>query len=228
MMKWLTVMLEKPWQAQGVIAVHAHTCIHDQQLKRNKTALYFLLAVIGVMFFLFVITLLQRSQSFDFQALAGEVWRPLTDTRMLWQNTLALVLASAALMVARFKAKAGNVEVAMTFFCFSALCSVLFIWGQLNIWRQLIEAGYHLTSNPANSYFYLLTGIHGLHIAVGVIVMFRVFWHFYRPATPQSLSNFIELCATYWHFMLLVWLGLFALLTSDSETFSTVAAWCGF
>ena len=228
MTKWLSAILEKPWQSEPSVTEHASTCFVDQQLTRNRTALHFLLAVISVVFFLFTVTLLQRSQAFDFQALAGEIWRPLSDKRLLWINTAALLLSSIMLSLASIKAKLHRKTQALVWVGLAAVCGVWFIVGQFTVWQQLSAAGYHLTSNPANSYFYLLTGIHGMHIAGGLIVLFRVFWHIYRPVTPQSLANFLSLCTTYWHFLFVVWLGLFALLTSDSETFATIAAMCGF
>jgi len=226
-MSWLSTLTEKPWLAQEATNGVPH-CIHDQQLKRTKTALYFMLAVIGVVFFLFTITLLQRSQSFDFQPLAGEIWRPLTDTQLLWQNTMMLFLASVMLFIANWQAKREHHNTAMVFVTLSTFFSLWFIHGQVAVWQHLLQQGYYLTSNPANSYFYVLTGLHVLHIAIGLLVMLRVFIHYFRPATPQSLRNFIQLTGIYWHYLLVIWLGLFALLTSDSETFATVAAWCGF
>jgi cytochrome c oxidase subunit 3 len=53
----------------------------------------------------------------------------------------------------------------------SALLGVLFIAGQLAAWRQLVHAGVYLPSTLQSGFFYILTGLHGLHIVGGVIAL---------------------------------------------------------
>jgi cytochrome c oxidase subunit 3 len=93
--------------------------------------------------------------------------------------------------------------------------AVLFLIGQVVAWRQLAAAGYVLADNPANSFFYMLTGLHGLHILGGIAVLgrTRLRAHAARRSSRPALRLGTELCATYWHFMLIVWLVLLALFT---------------
>jgi cytochrome c oxidase subunit 3 len=79
-------------------------------------------------------------------------------------------------------------------------------------WRQLDAAGYFVASNPANSFFYLLTAIHGLHVLGGLVALARATGKVWRTADPGRVRLSVELCAVYWHFLLVVWLALFALL----------------
>ena len=51
--------------------------------------------------------------------------------------------------------------------------ALAFLAGQLLAWRQLDAAGYFLASNPANSFFYLLTAVHGLHVLGGLVALAR-------------------------------------------------------
>ncbi len=92
--------------------------------------------------------------------------------------------------------------------------------GQLFAWRELAASGYLLASNPANSFFYLITGMHGLHILGGLVGA--------RPDDVQGMDGAIrpkgcalsvELCAMYWHFLLFVWLALFVLLAGWAADF---------
>jgi cytochrome c oxidase subunit 3 len=87
-----------------------------------------------------------------------------------------------------------------------------FLIGQLLAWQQLNAGGYYLASNPASTFFYLLTAVHGLHLLGGLIALGRTALRVRGGVDPDRLRLSLELCAMYWHFLLLVWLVLFALL----------------
>ncbi len=76
----------------------------------------------------------------------------------------------------------------------------------------MATSGIVVAGNPAASFFYLLTALHGLHIVGGLVALARTIR---RAATGEDDTAFrlsVDLCATYWHALLLVWLVLFALL----------------
>ena len=99
---------------------------------------------------------------------------------------------------------------------------------QFDLWLRLQSMGFFMAGNPANSYFYLLTAIHGLHLIGGLVVLSNVVFRVWYDNSPESLTAPLQLCTTYWHFLLGVWLVLFALLTSRPETINALAAMCGF
>jgi cytochrome c oxidase subunit 3 len=84
--------------------------------------------------------------------------------------------------------------------------------GQLLAWEQLGKVGYFLTSNPASSFFYLITAIHGLHVLGGVVALARNIVRAWHGRDSARLRLGLELCSLYWDFLLLMWLVLFALL----------------
>jgi len=87
----------------------------------------------------------------------------------------------------------------------------VFLVGQLVAWRQLAAGGIFLATNPASSFFYLLTAAHGLHLLGGIVALFYVpfrAWH--RSRITQSTAA--ELTSIYWHFMDGLWVFLFLLL----------------
>ena len=105
MMNWLKTLTVKPWIAEQA-EPHGETRLVVQGQDASKlTAFKFCLAVVTVIFFLFTITFIQRTQSFDFQPLAGEAWLPFTDTSLLWRSTILLALASLALQLAIWQAR---------------------------------------------------------------------------------------------------------------------------
>ena len=75
-----------------------------------------------------------------------------------------------------------------------------------------LAAGFFLASNPANSFFSLITAVHGLHMLGGLVALARTAGKMWRGLSVEKLRLSVELCAIYWHFLLVVWLLLFALL----------------
>jgi cytochrome c oxidase subunit 3 len=90
-----------------------------------------------------------------------------------------------------------------------------FVVGQYVAWQQLQNSGQLITSNPSNAFFYFLTGAHAIHMLGGLYVWARATLKFaLGKAEASAIRRSIELCAIYWHFLLLVWLILFGLLLS--------------
>ena len=79
-------------------------------------------------------------------------------------------------------------------------------------WRQLAAAGYLVADNPANSFLYLVTSIHALHVAGGLLALGATTTRIWRGLVGPAPHESIQRCATYWNFLLVVWLVLIALL----------------
>ena len=216
---------EKPWLQPGNAAVAAPAI--DPQASA-RIALRFILTIVSVLFFLFIITFLSRSQYPDFQALAGAPWQPFTDPSRLWFNTGLLALSSLAMQGGLIAARREQLNSAVIGISLSVFFAVAFLLAQIDLWQHLQSLGFYVNSNPANSYFYLLTAVHGVHILGGLVVLANVVFRVWYDGRGATLSGPLQLCATYWHFLFGVWLVLFALLTSSPETINTLAALCGF
>ena len=141
-------------------------------------------------------------------------WHPLNEPGVLWLNSGALVLASIALQVTSSAAKRGQLLTVKAGLITAGVCTALFLIGQLVAWQQLNASGYFMTGNPANSFFYLLTALHGLHLLGGMWVWGRTTFRVLTGADPESVRLSVELCTVYWHYLLLVWVVLFAVLLS--------------
>ncbi|WP_327753370.1 cytochrome c oxidase subunit 3 [Sphingobium sp. SJ10-10] len=155
-------------------------------------------AVAMVMFSLLVATYLMRMGLHGGMG-HGSDWKPMPDPPLLWINTLVLAASSVAWEMAR---RERMLRAAMM----GAALGFLFLAGQLLLWKHYQAAGYYLSANPANAFFYLLTALHGLHIMGGLIAAGRAL-------AAANMRN-IALCAFYWHFLLIIWLVLVALLLS--------------
>ena len=136
-------------------------------------------------------------------------WVPLTEPQLLWVNTGMLVLASVAFQWTRNRTTYGVVARLTPGLLISGILTLGFLVGQLLAWQQLYASGEYLATNPSNGFFYLLTGIHGLHILGGMYVWARALLRVIGGSASESVKQSIELCTIYWHFLLLVWLIIF-------------------
>ena len=212
---WLSQqgLMSKPWLEVGPDPVSGP---RKGGMPTEKIALGIFLAVVGALFALFASAYFMRMEFVD--------WRPMPVPRIVWLNTGMLVLASVALQCARSAVRQGDADTVRLSLATAAVATVGFLGGQLTAWRELAASGYFLTSNPANSFFYLLTALHGLHILGGLVALARTAPAAWGAGPQQTLALRIELCTTYWHFLLLVWLGLLVLLMGWASDFVNI---CG-
>jgi cytochrome c oxidase subunit 3 len=140
--------------------------------------------------------------------------------RLLWLNTAMLIVSSAAMQWAKTEAERGRDDAMRTALLAALATAILFLTGQVFAWRELTQAGYVLADNPANSFFYVITGMHGLHILGGLVALGRTTVKAWSAPASRSLRLSVDLCAVYWHFMLAVWLILFALFAGWANDFA--------
>ena len=131
---------------------------------------------------------------------------------LLWPNTAALILSSIAIELSRRAIRRNDVQSMKRWLAAGGVLGLSFLVGQLAAWRQLVRAGVYLPSTLQSSFFYILTGLHGLHLLGGIVALSLVL----LMALKNRLSAFrhepLKLCATYWHVMDLLWIYLFSLL----------------
>ncbi len=196
-------LTEKPWVTVqgGVVELHAGRAF---ALPVATLGLRVFLTVITVLFSLLVVAYADR------MALAD--WRPSPEPWLLWPNTALLILSSAALQWAWVGARRGQMDGVRSGLLVAGVSALAFLAGQLLAWQQLAALGYIAASNPANAFFYLITGLHGLHLLGGLVALGRTAGKIRRGFGVARLHSSVELCAVYWHFLLVVWLVLFGLL----------------
>ena len=219
-MSFLTPLMEKPWE-QGLAP-------QNQQQGREHTrraGLRLLLTVVSVLFFLFIVAFLMRSQYPDWQPLAEVPSNPLFNKSILWLNTFYLIVASVCLQWARMSGRRENTKMLRIGLVLGGLFSGAFVTGQLMFWQQLYQQGFVVNANPALSFFYIFTGLHAVHVGIGLLAWIGALGAAMRNS--PKLAQYVDLCAIYWHFLLGLWVVLFALLVSKPETYNAIVAFCG-
>ena len=144
----------------------------------------------------------------------GLDWRPTPKPSLLWVNTAILLLSSIAFQWTRAAARRGQMDRVAIGLLTAGFFAFAFLVGQLTVWWRLADAGYFLTTNPANSFFYLITTLHGLHLLGGLVAWGRTTAKLWDGFEPAEISLSVDLCAIYWHFLLVVWLAFFYLMLS--------------
>ena len=175
----------------------------------KKTALRVFLGVVAVLFMLLVTAYGGR--------MAYEDWRPAPQLRLLWANTFVLVLSSIALQWAQYSVRRKEMDAMRVGLLAAGAFTGVFLFGQLLAWRQLGTMVYFDVKNPAIAFFYLITGLHGLHLLGGLVAWSRTVAKVWGQFDVAKVTRSVELCAIYWHFLLLVWLVLFGLLFTGNN-----------
>lgn len=200
---WFAVasrLTAKPWQNRGeegdVVVLRSSP---------QRIGLWVFMAVVTSLFTLFLTAYSMRMHH-------SVGWCHLTIPNILWVNTGILLAASLALQFAANAAGSGHREFARMALVAAGALSLGFLAGQVLAWRAVGPSLYFVQGSPAIAFFYVLTIVHGLHLLGGLYVLGRSSLRFAHGAELIDLRQSLSLCATYWHFLLLVWLAVFGVL----------------
>jgi cytochrome c oxidase subunit 3 len=162
------------------------------------------LAAIAMLFVAFTTTYLGHRGDGD--------WRPVPLPWILWLDTGILVASSVAVEWGRRKLRSGDTIGFRRALTAGAALGVAFLAGQLLAWQQLARQGVYLSSHPHSSFFYLLTGAHGVHLLGGVVAFAALVPRVWRGAFTPPGAVAVDVVSTYWHFLTGLWLYVFIIL----------------
>jgi cytochrome c oxidase subunit 3 len=152
---------------------------------------------------------------FSIRAADYSMWEehtPALDVPYATTFTVILVLSSVTCQLGVFAAEKGDVFALRRWFTITFVMGLIFVLGQANEYRHLVEDGITISSDGYGSMFYLTTGFHGLHVTGGliafIIYMIRTTMGRFTPA--QATSAIVV--SYYWHFVDIVWIALFAMI----------------
>jgi len=144
---------------------------------------------------------------------SGSDWTHIALPTILYANTLALLMSSATLQMARRavatlrSVEPRAVRNGLGWLGATLALGFVFVAGQYVAWRQLAAQGLYLATNPNSSFYYVLTAMHGLHVLAGIAALIFVMSRLAAGKNALRRSTF-EATATYWHFMGVLWLYL--------------------
>ena len=200
---WFAVasrLTAKPWDAR-----EQSGDVGAIRFSPARIGLWVFMAVVTSLFSLFL-------SAYSMRMHHGVGWCHLTMPRIAWLNTLVLVAASVAMQFASAGVTRGRRQLAQVSLIVAGVLSIAFLAGQVAAWQAIGPSLYYVQGSPAIAFFYVLTIVHGLHLVGGLYVLGRAAHRFAGGAELVDLRQSLSLCATYWHFLLLVWLAVFGVL----------------
>ena len=170
-----------------------------------RTGMGLALLAISMFFLAFTSALVVRSGLSD-------DWQPMELPALLWGNVGVLLLSSLTMERTRKALSQGLREACNRWLTATTVLGIAFLAGQLVVWRQLVSHGIYIATNPSSSFFYLLTGTHGLHLLGGVLALLYIAWEAWHYRLGPAKRTLVEVTAIYWHFLDGLWIYILLLL----------------
>ena len=143
----------------------------------------------------------------------GGDWAALELPPVLWLSTALILASSLTLELARRAFQRGRLSSFGSWSAATAALGTGFLASQFAAWIALNEAGIYLQSHPKSSFFFVLTGVHGVHLFAGVIALLALFGLAAAGRLVPGRSDAPTLTAIYWHFVGGLWIYLLAVLS---------------
>jgi cytochrome c oxidase subunit 3 len=163
--------------------------------------------------FLVSIIMLFASQSSAYLVRRAEGnWLEFEMPKIFWYSSAVLLISSMAMQWAYFSAKKDQFNQLKIAISITFVLGLAFLWMQFEGWKELVAMNVYFVGNPSGSFFYVFTGLHGFHIITGLIVLLFALIAAFRLNVHAKNLRRIQICATYWHFLDILWLYLFVFL----------------
>ncbi len=124
-------------------------------------------------------------------------------------STFILLMSSLGMVLALAAIQAGDMRRFRTWTMATALMGATFLAGQFYEFSVFAAEGFNLTTSPFSSSFFVLTGFHGLHVALGILMLLSMWAASMMGRLPQQLHTTVENIGLYWHFVDIVWIIIF-------------------
>ena len=125
-------------------------------------------------------------------------------------NTVILLTSSLFVAIGAKATRAGEFETASRFLALGGACGVVFMLTKASEWRMEVGAGFPASTRPFFTYYFMLTGLHYLHVSLGLVILVLGWRELRRRKSPRA--SFVEAVATYWHMVDALWMTIFAAL----------------
>ncbi|MFT6165474.1 MAG: cytochrome c oxidase subunit 3 [Vicingaceae bacterium] len=176
----------------------------EKRKKVMKPLLWFGMASIVMLFAGFTSAVIVRK--------GDGVWLQYDIPNMFFVSSVIAVISSVFMILALFFAKKNNQQMLKTFLWLTFTAGAAFVYTQFSGYTQLVENDIFLTgpsSNPSGSFLYIISGLHLLHLAGGIIALLIVIFNAMKDRYNSENLLGLQVCSTYWHFMGAMWIYLY-------------------
>jgi heme/copper-type cytochrome/quinol oxidase subunit 3 len=126
-------------------------------------------------------------------------------------SAFVLLLSSLTMVLALAAIQKGEERRMRVWLLATALLGAVFLSGQYYEFTTFVHEGLTLSTNIFGASFFVLTGFHGTHVAIGVFWLLALVVHSWRGRLHQEQSLTVEIAGLYWHFVDIVWILIFTL-----------------
>ena len=125
---------------------------------------------------------------------------------LAWVNTVVILISSITLFMASKANERENKIVTLNQIYTTIIIGLVFLSLQIILWNVLINDDFTITSHQAGSVFYMLSGLHGLHILGGII---SLIWLVFKIRVNNLILKPMRLVSMFWHYLTIVWVVIF-------------------
>jgi len=192
------------------VAAHpaqAHDTHHQTAtgLSNEKIAMWAFLGSECMLFGALIATFLL----YKHRAVAGPTPHSLYDIPFTSVSSFVLLMSSLSMALGVAAIQRGDHRRLRVWLCTTALLGAVFIGGQIYEFTTFIRRGMTIKTNVTSGAFYVLTGFHGVHVTLGIIMLLTLVNFSIRGKIPQAKSETVEIAGLYWHFVDIVWIIIF-------------------
>ena len=151
-------------------------------------------------------------------AVPAESVIPFVLPQFMWYTLAIVIISSVTMQYAVWHNKRGNRSASLLGLGLTLILGGIFLYGQWEAFVTMTESGLPFVDqrrlDNSISFFYVIAGVHGLHIVAAIIAVLSTFWQAAVDGFKQGRSRVVfEMTATFWHFLGLLWVYLFLFLT---------------
>ena len=146
------------------------------------------------------------------RSLVGPYPHELLNIPFITVTTFVLLMSSLAMVLALSYVQRGSKSGARLWLAATAILGLIFLGGQYYEFSHFVHEGLGLSRNLFSSTFFILTGTHGAHVAIGVIWLSTLLLQSFRGRLGPEKAEIVEVAGLYWHFVDVVWIVLFTVI----------------
>ncbi|MDQ1456965.1 MAG: hypothetical protein QOH28_2585 [Actinomycetota bacterium] len=192
--------------APGGHADHSHDT--NTGVSNPKLAIWLFLSSEALFFGAFISTyFLYRGR--DTQFLKGPTPDKLLNIPFTSVTSFVLLMSSLTMVLALAAIQRGDHRRLRIWLLATALFGATFVGGQVYEFTEFYRQGLHLGTNMFGTTFFVLTGLHGAHVTVGIVWLLLVWSRSMQGRLPSEKSEAVEIAGLYWHFVDIVWIFIF-------------------
>jgi cytochrome c oxidase subunit 3 len=168
---------------------------------------------------LFIVSILMLFAAFTSAYLVRKAegnWVEFKLPNLFWISTGILILSSISMQFALSAAKKDQFNALRTSISITFVLGLIFLILQYYGWVQLVEMNVYFVGNPSGSFVYVLSGLHGLHLISGLVVLLVALVAAFKLKINAKALTQIKICSTYWHFLDALWIYLFLFLVFNN------------